>query len=367
MFFALFSVVNIVLLAGIAGSLGANAVESGLVALLFAASTSFLYFTRHLLPYDVAMTFGLLAVRAGIMPDTSWRTSLVCGAWASLCFLTYFGYWTFGGAACVIHVLQNADWRSVIRRSAVTAVGLLIPVILFVGASDNGWMVVTDSMSFMADVDQGAFAEGWRVPFAYLWHAEHGLFLLWIASVIVCVVSWRRSFTIPAVRVGLIGLLFIYGTLAVFSTGFEAFVVYGRLARQLVPFFCLVTAAALVRIGPRAQRRQAFLWTVGVAIVVQAGFNARPVFAQQFPSEFISRGEQVAERHGASKAKAVLLYAEHLYPPRKLEVPAGMVEISAASHPLQYLPYQYEGYTPQERQFLRSTDIRMRVLIPALP
>ena len=108
-FFALFSVVNILLLAGIARRLGADAVESGLVALLFAASTSFLYFTRHLLPYDVAMTFGLLAIRAGITPDMSWRTSLVCGAWASLCFLTYFGYWTFGGAACVIHVLQNAD------------------------------------------------------------------------------------------------------------------------------------------------------------------------------------------------------------------------------------------------------------------
>jgi hypothetical protein len=69
--------------------------------------------------------------------------------------------------------------------------------------------------------------------------------------------------------------------------------------------------------------------------------------------------------HGASRT--VLLYTEHLYPPRRLEVPAGMVEIFAAPHPLQFLPYQYEGYTPQERQFLRSTDIRMRVLIPVLP
>ena len=364
-FFALFSVVNIFLLAGIARRLGGDAVESGLVALLFAASTSFLYFTRHLLPYDVAMTFGLLAVRAAVMPDTSWRVSLVCGAWASLCFLTYFGYWTFGGAACVIHVLQKADWRSVIRRSAATAVGLATPVVLFVGASDSGRMVVADSMSFMADVDQGAFAEGWRVPFEYLWHAEHGLLLLWIASVIVCLVSWRRSFDLPVVRVGLLGVLFVYGTLAVFSTGFEAFVVYGRLARQLVPFFCLVTAAVLARLAPRTQMRQAFLWIVGVAIVIQAGFNARPIFAQQFPSEFISRGEQVARMHGASRT--VLLYTEHLYPPRSLEVPAGMVEIFAAPHPLQFLPYQYEGYTPQERQFLRSTDIRMRVLIPVLP
>jgi hypothetical protein len=254
---------------------------------------------------------------------------------------------------------------SVIRRIAFTTVGLATPLIVFVGASGNARMVVADSMFFTTTINQGTFAEGWRVPLAYLWHAEHGLLLVWIASVIVCFVSWQRSFHLPAVRVGLVGLLFVYGTLAVSSTVFEAFVVYGRLARQLVPFLCLVTAAMLVRVSVREPMRQAFLWTVSTLIVIQAGFNARPVFAQQFPAGFVSRGERVAGIQGASRA--VLLYAEHLYPPKKREVPARMLEVFAAPHPLQFLPYQYEGYTPKERQLLRSTDIRMRVLIPAPP
>jgi hypothetical protein len=54
-----------------------------------------------------------------------------------------------------------------------------------------------------------------------------------------------------------------------------------------------------------------------------------------------------------------------MYPPRRLEIPDGLVEVASAPHPLQYLPYQYEGYSPGERQFLRDVDVRMRVLIPA--
>ena len=38
--------------------------------------------------------------------------------------------------------------------------------------------------------------------------------------------------------------------------------------------------------------------------------------------------------------------------------------IKEARHPLQYLPYQYEGYSPAQRQALRSTDIRMRIIAP---
>jgi hypothetical protein len=31
-------------------------------------------------------------------------------------------------------------------------------------------------------------------------------------------------------------------------------------------------------------------------------------------------------------------------------------------HPLQYKPYQYEGFTPEERAVLRFTDGSMRLL-----
>ena len=364
-FFALFSVLNIWLVARIARRLGADAVESSLAALLFAASTCFLYFSRHLFPYDAAMTFGLLSLYAGSKADGSWRESVACGVCAGLCFLTYFGYWTLGGAACVIHVLRDRSWTQVIRRGLRTVVGLATPLLLLIGlAAATGGRAIANTRSFMTDVNQGDFAEGWRVPFEYLWEAEHGLFLLWMVAVVICVAAWRTWWDVPRVRVGLMGALFIYGTLALFSTGFEAFVVYGRLTRQLVPFFCLVTAAVLAQAITRrpAAARLAFP-LVAAAIVLQAGVNARPVFAQQFPREFIPRGEETAGRQGATRA--LPLYARHLYPPAAVDVPAGYVEAIAAAHPLQFRPYQYEGFTPQERQFLRSADIRMRMMIPA--
>lgn len=364
-FFALFSVLNIWLLARIARRLGADAVESSLAALLFAASTSVLYFSRHLFPYDAAMTFGLLSLYAGSKADGCWRESVVCGVCAALCFLTYFGYWTLGGAACVIHVLRDRSWRHVIRRGLRTVIGLAMPLLLLIGvAAATGGRVIANTRSFMSDVNQGVFAEGWRVPVEYLWEAEHGLLLLWIAAVVISVVAWRRWLDVPRVRVGLMGALFTYGTLAVLSTGLEAFVVYGRLARQLVPFFCLITAAVLAQAIARrpATARLAFP-LLAAAIVLQAAVNARPVFAQQFPREFIPRGEAAAGRLGASRATP--LYAAHLYPPAPVDEPVDHVEALAAAHPLQFRPYQYEGFTPRERQFLRSADIRMRMLMPA--
>ena len=36
-------------------------------------------------------------------------------------------------------------------------------------------------------------------------------------------------------------------------------------------------------------------------------------------------------------------------------------------HPLQFLPYQYEGFEPMERQVLRNNDIAMRLIDIGVP
>jgi hypothetical protein len=52
-----------------------------------------------------------------------------------------------------------------------------------------------------------------------------------------------------------------------------------------------------------------------------------------------------------------LCNAVNLYPVRAhIGLPAGHTLLSAP-HPLEYLPYQYEGHTPRERQLLRTHDI----------
>ena len=58
---------------------------------------------------------------------------------------------------------------------------------------------------------------------------------------------------------------------------------------------------------------------------------------------------------------------EHLYPrPEPVTLPPHSVTLAVAEHPLEFLPYQYEGFTPENREVLRSTDIRMR-LVGVLP
>ena len=59
------------------------------------------------------------------------------------------------------------------------------------------------------------------------------------------------------------------------------------------------------------------------------------------------------------------MYAHHIYPtPEPFAVVPGSVTVAQTAHPLQYLPYQYEGFTPAQRERLRTTDIQMRAIIP---
>jgi hypothetical protein len=68
-----------------------------------------------------------------------------------------------------------------------------------------------------------------------------------------------------------------------------------------------------------------------------------------------------------SRPNLVLVNAQLLYPVRtELELPAGKT-LMQISNPLSYEPYQYECHTPEERAWLRSHDISMRLIELANP
>jgi hypothetical protein len=359
--FALFSVLNVWLVVEIARRLDAGATAAVIAGGVFALSVSFFYYSRHLLPYDVAATFGLLALRAGAARPASWRHSCACGMWAACAFLAYAGYWTLGGAACVVHVCDVSRLRDGARRGALAVAGLaltlstafLVCMLLDARALDK-------LTAFAQQVTQGNYQEGWRLPWEYLWHAEHFLLVLWFAALAWCIVEWRTCLRTRVLRAGIVGLGFTYGTLVLCSVGFNLFVVYGRLARQMVPFFCLIAGTMVIRtldaVPPR--RRKAVLLMTGMAVAVQVAYNYAPPLRQQFPREFIPRAEAISARTGAPEP--MLGYAHHIYPsPEELDIPPDAVVVYRTAHPLQFLPYQYEGFTREERERLRSTDIRM--------
>ena len=62
----------------------------------------------------------------------------------------------------------------------------------------------------------------------------------------------------------------------------------GRQSRQLVPFFCLATAAVIAEL---LERRRWAGWIVGAcvaALVLQVGWNFRQPLQQRFPRDVIA-------------------------------------------------------------------------------
>lgn len=361
LFFSLFSVASIGLLWSIARRLGESERSALVAALLLGASASQLYGSRHLLPYDAAMALGLAALLVASRPGPSPLGSALCGLLAAATLLTYNGYWLLAGTALAIHALGAPTLRLAARRAAVAGTAFALPIAALTaadafvggGAFRRGWT------AFARTVTQGDFAEGWRLPFAYLWHAEHLLTLLWAAAFVFAAVRLARGDRSRVFAFGLAGILLIYGGLVVGSVALERFVVYGRQARQLVPFACLLSAAALERLAGARHRTGALAAAILVAVLAQAAANFRTPLVQVFPREFRRMAEKIPNPTGAPR---LLLYAEHIYPaPAPPPRDAGTV-LLARPHPLQFLPYQYEGYTPRERAALRAADIRMRLV-----
>ncbi len=361
-FFALFSVASVLLVYGLMRRVGETERASCLGAVLFAVATTNLYYSRHLLPYDAAMAFALSSLYVGLQDSPSLRTSISCGLLSCAAFLTYNGYWLLAGFALMAHVLHGPrTWRSHASRAIVAAAAFALPILTILGAdAAAGGHLLGEWSAFSDAVSQGRYSEGWSLPFAYFWHAEHAIALLWASSLLFGVWSLIRGSRAEVFIVGLAGIGVVYGGLVLMSVGMERMVVYGRLSRQLVPFACILTAGALERIWTGARNARIAVAAVVVAVLVQAAANFHAPVTQVFPPEFRRLAGLSQTR---TNAPTLLLYADRIYPiPAPTPTSAGPV-LLARPHPLQFLPYQYEGYTPEQRSALRSSDIRMRLVL----
>ena len=352
LFFATFSVAGILLLGRIASALHATPGEALLAGVLLASSASWTYYSRHLLPYDVSMTFALAALLAGI------RHRLVfCGLLSSAAFLSYSGMWAIVGFTLVAPVVMASDdARRLARNALMVGTAFVVPIAsLFTITALLGRPLLRQYLDFAGTVSQGRFEEGWRLPFEYFWHAEHGIALIWLACLVpAALAAWQSS---RRARHALAGVVFVYVALVVAAVVLEVFVVYGRTARQLVPFLCLLAAHEITRWQTRVPR--VFLMALVVTAAGQVAYNLHTPIVQVFPDRFRSDAAGVAASPGE---ELTFIHADHIYPiPEEVRVTGARV-LAASPHPLQFLPYQYEGYTPEERHLLRTSDIRMRLV-----
>ncbi|MBI5602437.1 MAG: hypothetical protein HY879_03705 [Deltaproteobacteria bacterium] len=417
LFLSTASVASIGLIYAVSRKKGAGETESLLAAFLMAISVSMLYYSRHLFSYDLAMALGLLALWLGLNQHWNIRQSVLCGLLAFSTFWVYNGYWLFALTSLVFHTLSGKPpKRDMIKRGVVSGFGFILPIALL-----TLWTFYRGTTPFITKlvrssqvITQGDFSEGWSLPWVYLWQAEHGLLFLWgIGIGIVLWLSFRDRH--PARERGLVwvgAVAGIYLFLFFFSSVLEKMVVYGRLARQMVPFLCLSASCGLTyfveRYWPKGKN---WMLIIFILILIQTAINFAQPFNQRFPVDIQRRvkdhygevaldlsikcppalcekekkmflikrqleaiyGEKarnlIMKESSAEDGKGercpspyVLVNAQYLYPVWGSKTISTGETLLSFNHPLQYLPYQYEGYTPKERSILRSTDISMRLI-----
>jgi len=299
---ALFSVACIVLVYMVAKRAGATEYESLAAAVFMATANSMFYFSRHLFSYDAAMALALLALWIGLREGRLWR-SFVCGLIASLAFSTYNGYWTMTGIVVLTHAIYVSRNRmEFIKRALVSGSAFVLPIAILEALSRvRGLPSFIGGMAgFAGTATMGSFEEGWKFPALYLWDSEHFTAILWV---VLAVLAIRRAWLWVSLAVA------TYLLLALASHA-NLFVVYGRTARQLVPFLCLAAGYGLARLSKPVSA------VVLLLVVAQFAVNIAVPFRQHFPP-FLGPND---------------------------------------AHPLAWRPYQYEGFAPEQRAAFRAGD-----------
>ncbi|GEM_PF-6583144 len=104
--------------------------------------------------------------------------------------------------------------------------------------------VTTSYRDFFNSATHKEYLKGRIFPFEYIWKSAG---LAGFVIILLCVYSFRnllrQNFSLMYLCVA--GVTTIYLSLLVASVGFERFVVYGRLSRQLIPFLIPLAAIGL--------------------------------------------------------------------------------------------------------------------------
>jgi len=337
-------------------------------------------YVRHLFPYDVALLLlmaSLLVLLKHQVCSEQWRSQImVAGFLAGVGATAYPGYYPFVLILLAALAVNHAgSWRPIpVFLASTIAVFILWEVIArlagssFIGAS-RGWL---------ATPQHGSFNEGYRFFPLYLLDVEGvaGMALLALFAYfwVVAIKGGYGRTEIAIVAMATVGYL-AYASIVVM---FRHVVVYGRLLHMYLPF--LVLAAMLVikslKVGWARQAVVSALLLASVVSFVPMAANAITIrfprdiergLASSFPGARICKMMPTeADNFGDASTECDLIIenVRHLYPlPPVFEsqAPTGFVLTGVHKHPLQFVPYWFEGYDPNERTRLRSHPLVMRV------
>ena len=375
---ALFSVANIFWVWLLARRMGADEREALWSAAAMAAAASMFYWTRHLMPYDVALFWALACTYVAVKPRPGFLDSWLAGILGFAAFVTYNGYWVLVACALTTHVLLALPgWLEALKRAFFGLLGLAGTFLLMLfGALHFGIYLLVSYLDFSGSINQGDFREGHIVFFDYLWQVEHLTALIWVAALLAF--GWlvlraegraRRRGGVWIAIIVAVAIILVVG-----SNVMETCVVYGRLARQVVPFCALLTGWTAAQLF-RGRAPWGRVEQVALAVMLAGGgWSLSVPLRQEFPATFHRKEVAAMEAYRVLHAREGpvatapgrfrLLYDGFLWPdPGEPLLPAHYETLLASPHPLAWRPYLYEGFNHEQRKKFEATDITMRLVL----
>ena len=363
-FFAVFSGLSLWLIGRLVRRMGGTDVQAAFAVSLAVGASSLLYYSRHLLPYDLALFFGLWAwlVAFGRGAGAAGLTGLL----ASLCFLSYNGYWMLGGGAMIAVVLSA--WRegfvAMLREAVVGAFGLALPIGLVVAAGAAYDVdVLTAAKTFSGTIMTVDIGRGGEFIAEHFWRTE-GLFGLGLWLILAVSLVVVRPLPRPVLQA--LWVVLILGVVIWALDGvFRRFIVHGRSIRQVMPFLVIAAGASAGALWARGGWARRFTQGWSVLMAGAALISLRPVVVQWFPQEFreaaAERARALAEA-GSAKPSTVA-FASFLFTPAAVpETPPPGRILWQRPHPFQFEPYLFEGFTFADREAFRRRDFAMRLI-----
>jgi hypothetical protein len=301
--------------------------------------------------------------------------SIATGVLGFLCFFTYNGYWSLAALAFLIHIFTPFELNSrLFLKSVYTGLGFFTSFVVLLWISTLfGHDLWKDYLAFSRMITNGTFSEGASIPFRYLWASEHLILIVWLVLLSFAVTILFKSQP-KRLLVGLTGIVFIYLCLSVSSVVLHKFVVYGRLARQLVPFLALTGAYSLGSIEMDRRLGKVSLALVLCTLVFQASLNFWKPLHLTYPEEFI---REVQESFPDFRPPKNITYfyspnvtevgpykayfVQFVYPLPTEEIPIEGETLMSAENPLSsFPPFWYdEGYSTQERSAFPTLIMRI--------
>jgi len=379
-FFSFFSVLNIFLIWKIAQRAGANQKESFYALLIASFSQVLIYYTRHLFPYDLALFFGLLTLYIALSVQHNIITSFACGVSGFLCLISYNGYWSLAIFAMLVAAFRYANtFSQYVKRSLLILVGFSLPLgAMIIGAQSLRRDLITGYLNFASTIKHGAFSEGWKFPLVFFWYAEYWyIIILGLLSIYAIYILWKfPEKSNGSFSLGISGVIFIYLCLLISSTVLHIFVVYGRTARLLIPFIVLVSARGLTEIENQKPFRRKFVVIILVLLFVQFIWNYRNSASISFPIDLANKAHEQYPGFQLSTDKTYLgnpplcqfgeyvaINFVYIYPEPIAIPPIEGLTLLSVPHPFNFMPYQYEGLMPQQRELFRVNKIEMKLLM----